>query len=370
MERAFMNLYPERMAENIRNIRKGLPPETKICLVVKADAYGLGAALLAPAMENRTDFFAVAAAEEALKLRACGICKPILILGYTAPEEWKALIEQEVRLTVFRKEDAEALSALAESLGRRAFVHFKIDTGMNRIGFEADETGAETIASLSKLPGLEAEGLFSHFARADEKTTDAAQEPYRRFRFVKERLIQLGACPPICHIANSAAAMVFPEAAEHMVRLGIAIYGLYPSGEMPHSVKLQPVAEVKSRIIMLKTLSPGEAVGYGGRFVAEKPCLLATVPVGYADGYTRRLSGKASVLIRGQEAPVRGNICMDQMMVEVTHIPGVKEGDEVTLIGRDGEKEIRLEDLADMSGLLNYEFQCGLALLRGRRQLK
>ena len=262
-----------------------------------------------------------------------------------------------------------ALSELAQKIGKPAFVHFKIDTGMNRIGFEPDEESVQRIARLSELPGIRAEGLFSHFFNADIRDHRFVREQYGRFVFVKKRLEELGKKPPICHIANSAAAMTAPETAEDMVRLGIAFYGLDPSQEMEHPVALEPVAEVKSQVILLKTLKVGESVGYGGTFTAEKPCRLATVPVGYADGYSRLLSHKASVLIRGRRAPIRGNICMDQLMADVTDIPDVKEGDPVTLIGKDGEEEIRLQELADLSGILNYEFQCGLSTLRGERRL-
>ena len=369
MERACINLYADRMRANIRNIMNGLPAGTKTCLVIKADAYGLGAELVGPAMEPEVDFFAVATGGEALTLRGCGIRKPILILGFTAPEEREALIRAEVRLCVFRKEDVLAVSALARKIGKDAFVHFKIDTGMNRIGFEPDAETVRTIAELSGLPGIRAEGLFSHFFNADIRDHRFVREQYGRFLSVKEGLEAMGKRPPVCHIANSAAAMTCPEAAEDMVRLGIAFYGLDPSQEMEHPVKLQPVAEVKSQVILVKTLSPGETVGYGGTFTAEAPCRIATVPVGYADGYSRLLSRKAHVLIRGQEAPVRGNICMDQMMVDVTDIPSVTEGDAVTLIGKDGEKEITLQELSELSGILNYEFQCGLSTLRGERRL-
>ena len=369
MERVSLDLYPGRMKANIRNIMKRLPEGTKTCVVIKADAYGLGASLVGPAVEELADFFAVATAGEALGLRNAGIRKPILVLGFTAPEEWEALIRAGVRLCVFRKEDALAIAALAETRGLKALVHFKIDTGMNQIGFEPDQETVAMIASLSDLPGLEAEGLFSHFFNADIRDQRFIREQYSRFCFVKNGLEKLGKRPPVCHIANSAASMVFPEASEDMVRLGIAFYGLDPSEEMEHPVKLLPVAELRSQVILVKTLEPGESVGYGGTFTAQSPCRIATVPIGYADGYSRLLSGKGSVLIRGKKAPIRGNICMDQMMVEVTDIPDVREGDTVTLIGRDGDNEIRLTELAAAGGILHYEFQCGFSALRGARRL-
>ncbi len=369
MERFYLNLYPDRIAANIRAIKAQLPAGTRTCLVVKADAYGLGARELAPVLEPKVDFFAAATAYEGISLRNCGIQKPILILGFTARDDWPALMRQKIRITVYRKEDAEDLSRIAREHGMKALVHFKVDTGMNRLGFEADEAGIALMASLAKLPGLEVEGLFSHFARADEEDAAPTRVQYERYLAVKAGLAAEGIVPPLCHIANSAAAIAYPEMAENMVRLGLAAYGHYPTDEMPHRVKLLPVAELKSHVIMVKDLFPGEAVSYGGHFVADRLMRLATIPVGYADGYTRRLSGKGRVLIHGQEAPICGNICMDQMMVDVTDIPGVKLGDDVTLMGRDGDREITLEELAEKSGILHYEIQCGLSRWRNLRHI-
>ncbi|MBP3729533.1 MAG: alanine racemase, partial [Lachnospiraceae bacterium] len=227
MERFYLNLYPDRILANIRRIGQRLPAGTRHCLVIKADAYGLGARLLAPVLEPEVDFFATATAYEGIALRECGIRKPILILGFTARDDWPALIREKIRITVYRKEDAEDLSRIAGELGEKALVHFKVDTGMNRLGFEADEEGIHLIARLAKLPGIEAEGLFSHFARADEKGPEPTLEQFALFKRVKEGLEKLDALPPLCHIANSAAALAFPETAQQMVRLGLAAYGHY-----------------------------------------------------------------------------------------------------------------------------------------------
>lgn len=369
MERIYLNLFPDRITENIRSIMRNLPEKTRRCLVVKADAYGLGAKILSTVMEPEIDYFATATAYEALSLRRSGISKPILILGFTAREDWEALIREKVRITIYRREDAEDLSLIASRLGEKALVHFKVDTGMNRLGFEADDDGIRTVAELSRLPGLVPEGLFSHFARADEADLGPTRKQYELFLHVKNELKKEGIVPEICHIANSAAAIAFPEAAEDMVRLGLAAYGHYPSDEMRHSIRLLPVAELKSHVVMVKDIFPGEAVSYGGTFVAKKAMRLATIPVGYADGYSRRLSGKGRVLIHGEYAAICGNICMDQMMVDVTHIPDVKLGDGVTLIGRDKNHEITLEELAEKSNILHYEIQCGLSRWRNERHL-
>ena len=369
MERIYLNLYPDRIRANIDHIAARLPQGIKRCLVIKADAYGLGAQVLAPLLDPYVDFFATATAFEGISLRGCGVTRPILILGFTARDDWPALMCQKIRITVYRKEDAEDLSEIASRLGEKALVHFKVDTGMNRLGFEANEEGIALMARLARLPGLEVEGLFSHFARADEADLGATRQQYALFRQVKEGLAREGIVPPLCHIANSAGALVFPEAAEQMVRLGLAAYGHYPSEEMDRPLALLPVFELKSHVVMVKDLFPGEAVSYGGHFVAKEPMRIATVPVGYADGYTRRLSGSGRVLIHGEFAPIIGNICMDQMMVDVSHIPGVKLGDTVTLIGRDSEKEIKLEELAEKSGILHYEIQCGLSRWRNARHV-
>ena len=364
MDRTALFFYPERMGHNIDRIMGRLPAGVKTCLVVKADAYGLGVEQVACAMEQRADFFAVATAGEALELRSFGIRKPVLILGAAEPSLYEDLIRAEIRFNVFRSEEAEDLSRTAERLQMPAFAHFKVDTGMNRLGFEPTEDGAERIAAAAALPYLIPEGLFSHFARADEQDLSHAVRQYESFLYIKQLLEERGIRPEICHIANSAAAMVFPEAAEDMVRLGIAIYGLRPSQEMDLPVSLEPAAELKSTVSLVKTVYPGEEVGYGGRFAPETPRRIATVGVGYADGYTRRLSGIGRVLIRGKSAPIVGNICMDQLMADVTDIPETACGDTVTLIGRDGAEEITLEELAEKSGILNYEFQCGLSRRR------
>ena len=368
MERVSINLYPGRMASNIRRIMDRLPAGTKRCLVLKADAYGLGAGLLGPAMDPVVDFFAVATAEEALFLRNEGVEKPILILGFTEAENWLELAAKGIRVSVYSLEDARKMSHIMTAAGREMMVHLKLDTGMNRIGFKGD-TAIREMEEVSGLPGLRTEGLFSHFFMADAPDLSETHRQFERFMNVRNSLEKRGICPPICHIANSAAAMVLPETALNMVRLGIAAYGLHPSEEMSCGIRLEPVAEMKSCVIMVKDLQPGETVGYGATFRAERPMRLATIPVGYADGYSRRLSGQSRVLIRGRSAPICGNICMDQLMADVTDIPDVQMGDPVTLIGRDGEEEITLEELAQKSGILNYEFQCGLSRWRNHRHL-
>ncbi len=358
-----MYLHLDRMSRNIERIMAPLPKGTRTCLVIKADAYGLGVVPVARIMEKQADFFAVATAEEALELRENGITKPILILGYADPAFYEKLVAEKVRLTVYQETQAEELSWTGARLGTEALIHIKVDTGMNRIGFEPTPEDADRVAVLKGLPYLKIEGLFSHFARADETDPEPARRQYTRFRSMKAMLAERGVVPDICHIANSAASMIFPEASEDMVRLGIAIYGLHPS-DIPYPIPLEPVAELKSQVVMVKTVYPGEEIGYGGRYSPEEPRRIATVCVGYADGYTRRLSQIGRVLIHGKSAPIRGNICMDQMMVDVTEIPDVRCGDTVTLIGRDGDEEITLEELAELSGILNYEFQCGLSRRR------
>ena len=367
MKRTELTVYPGKMIGNIRRIAERLPKGVKICQVIKADAYGHGAAGLAPFLEPHVDFFAVAAASEAFELRDAGIRKPILILGAVDPSDYSELVRQEIRPAVFRTDQAQALSRAAAELGKEAFIHIKLDTGMNRIGFEPNEEDADRIAAIAQLPGLKIEGLFSHFARADEADLSSARKQYERFCRMKALLAERGIRPEICHIANSAASMVLPETAEDMVRLGIAAYGLDPSEEMAHPVRLEPVAELRSRISFVKTVYPGEEISYGGHYKPTEPRRIATVAIGYADGYSRRLSGKGRVLVHGMYAPIRGNICMDQLMIDVTDIPDVVPGDTVTLIGRDGAAEISVMELAEQSGILHYEFLCGLSHRRMER---
>lgn len=350
--------------ENMEHMREKLSPETRMLAVIKANGYGHGAVQVARKLDglNYVFGYAVATVEEALQLRRNGLYKPILILGYTFPDCYKELVAQDIRPAVFRTDMAKELSGEALRQGKVLKIHIKVDTGMSRIGISPDDAGLGFIRQVMELPGLEIEGIFTHFARADETDKSSAMGQFVRFGAFTERIrAELSLDIPLKHCANSAAIMELPETRMDLVRAGIALYGLWPSEEMDRSrISLRPLFRLYSHIVYVKTVPAGTPVSYGGTYVTKKKQRIATIPVGYGDGYPRGLSGKGDVLIRGRRAPVLGRVCMDQFMVDVTDIPEAKEGDLVTLIGRDGKEEITMEELGDISGRFNYELACDL----------
>lgn len=346
---------------NIIETRKKIKDGTKIMAVVKADAYGHGAVKVSHALDDLVDAYGVAMMEEALELRQSGISKMILILGFTGSEWYPELVENHISQTVYTWEMAEGLNEAAEKLGKKAMVHIKLDTGMGRIGFAPTEENVMAVKRIAELPYLELEGIFTHFARADEETDQPIKEPFRRYMSFVTQLDRAGVHIPVRHVSNSAAIINFPEGNLDMVRSGITTYGLYPSGLVPKDrIHLKPAMQWRSVISYVKEIEAGTSVSYGGTFTSEKPMKVATVPVGYADGMKRDLSNKGRVLIHGRYADILGRVCMDQFMVDVTEIPGVSEGDEVTIFGRDGDREIPVEEIADLSHSFNYEFVCSI----------
>lgn len=346
---------------NIIETRKKIKDGTKIMAVVKADAYGHGAVKVSHALDDLVDAYGVAMMEEALELRQSGISKMILILGFTGSEWYPELVENHISQTVYTWEMAEGLNEAAEKLGKKAMVHIKLDTGMGRIGFAPTEENVMAVKRIAELPYLELEGIFTHFARADEETDQPIKEPFRRYMSFVTQLDRAGVHIPVRHVSNSAAIINFPEGNLDMVRSGITTYGLYPSGVVPKDrIHLKPAMQWKSVISYVKEIEAGTSVSYGGTFTSEKPMKVATVPVGYADGMKRDLSNKGRVLIHGRYADILGRVCMDQFMVDVTEIPGAAEGDEVTIFGRDGDREIPVEEIADLSHSFNYEFVCSI----------
>ena len=332
-----------------------------VMAIIKADAYGHGAVELARYLDDSCAFFGVSSILEALELRQAGIQKPILILGYTPESAFPDAIRQHIRPTIFRYEDGLALSQAAQTLGMTAQFHFAVDTGMSRIGFQVTQEDADLCARIAALPCLEAEGLFSHFATADCADLTRAKGQAERFAAFDAMLKERGVNIPIRHLDNSAGVMNFGCEYE-MVRSGIVTYGMYPSDEVdPALLDLRPALRWESRITHLKTLEPGREIGYGGTYTTTRPTKVATIPVGYADGYRRNLSGRFHVLIRGKKAPILGRICMDQMMVDVTHIPDVQPDDVVVLVGRDGDETITVEEIAARGDSFNYEFVCGIS---------
>ena len=349
----------DAIAENMDAIREkaGVP----VMAVVKADAYGHGAVQVARLLQGKCAFFCVSSILEAMELRQAGLTTPILILGYTPVEAFPTAIREGIRPTIYRLEDAEALSKAAQLLELPARFHFAVDTGMSRIGFQVTEADADICARIANLPGLYAEGLFSHFATADCADLSRAEAQAQRFAEFDEMLRVRGVKIPIRHLNNSAGLMNFATPYE-MVRSGIITFGLYPSDEVdPGLLALRPALQWLSRVTHVKTLPAGREISYGGTYVTKSDTVVATIPVGYADGYRRNLSGKFYVLIRGQKAPILGRICMDQMMVDVTHIPGAAVGDQVTLVGSDGGKTITMEEISAQADSFNYEFVCGIS---------
>ena len=332
-----------------------------VMAVVKADAYGHGAIQVARLLQNKCSFFGVSSMLEAMELRQAGLHNPILILGHTPVSAFPTAIENGIRPAIFHYEDALALSEAALALDTKAPFHFAVDTGMSRLGFQATEASADLCAKIAGLPGLEPEGLFSHFATADCEDLSRARQQAELFHWFDTELKKRGVQIPIRHLDNSAGLMNFPYHYE-MVRSGIVTYGMYPSGEVsPELLKLEPALQFLSRVTHVKTLPAGREISYGGTYVTDKPTTVATIPVGYADGYRRKLSGNFYVLIHGQRAPILGRICMDQMMVDVTHIPDVKVNDRVVLVGKFDDEEITMEAIAEAADSFNYEFVCGIS---------
>ena len=349
----------DAIAENMDAIREkaGVP----VMAVVKADAYGHGAVQVARLLQGKCAFFCVSSILEAMELRQAGLTTPILILGYTPVDAFPTAIREGIRPTIYRLEDAEPLSKAAQLLELPARFHFAVDTGMSRIGFQVNEEDADICARIANLPGLFAEGLFSHFATADCADLSRAEQQAERFAEFDGMLRRRGVKVPIRHLNNSAGLMNFATPYE-MVRSGIITYGMYPSDEVdPGLLALRPALQWLSRVTHVKTLPAGREISYGGTYVTKSDTVVATIPVGYADGYRRNLSGKFYVLIRGQKAPILGRICMDQMMVDVTHIPGAAVGDQVTLVGSDGGETIAMEEISAQADSFNYEFVCGIS---------
>ena len=333
----------------------------RVMAVIKADAYGHGAIQVARLLEDKCAFFGVSSMLEAMELRQAGLSTPILILGHTPVSAFPTAIQEGIRPTIFHFEDALALSDAAQKLGRNAPFHFAVDTGMSRIGFQATEESADICAKIAALPGLVVEGLFSHFATADCADLSRSYRQAELFAAFDHMLKARGVEIPIRHLDNSAGLMNFTAHYE-MVRSGIVTYGMYPSDEVdPALLELKPALRWESRITHVKLLEPGREISYGGTFVTSHPTMVATIPVGYADGYRRSLSGKFYVLIRGQRAPILGRICMDQMMVDVTGIPDVQLNDRVVLVGTDGSETITMEDISAAADSFNYEFVCGIS---------
>ena len=348
--------------ENVVNAKALTKPGTKLMAIIKADAYGHGAVMVAQTLEDVADAYGVAILEEGIELRQAGINKPILILGYTPAPLYSAMIKYDIATAVFEYDMAKKMSDTAEKMGKKAKVHIKLDTGMSRIGFKQDDESLAVIKKIAELPGIEIEGCFTHFATMDEKDKTKAMKQFERYMDFVKRIEDAGIKIPVKHVSNSAGIIEKPEVNLDMVRDGICVYGMYPSEEVDKTkLKLTPAMEIKSYVSFVKTLKAGVEIGYGGTYTTTGETVVATIPVGYADGYSRVLSNRGRVLIKGKSFPIIGRICMDQFMVDVTEIPEAKFMDPVTLVGKDKDAVIRVEDLSDLSGRFNYEFVCDLS---------
>ncbi len=363
-QRVYAAVDLDAICYNMEHMHANLKPGTRMIGVIKTDGYGHGAVPIGRELEKLDYVFgyAVATAEEALILRHAGLTKPILILGYTFPYCYEELIRQEIRPAVFRQDTIDELAACAARLHKTVKVHIKVDTGMTRVGIRPDESGLAFVDKVLHTEGIELEGIFTHFARADETDKSCARKQLDRFReFIRQIEQSFDYSIPVKHCSNSAGIVELPEANMDVVRAGITLYGLWPSDEVSRDiVPLKPALTLKSHIVYIKEVDEGVAISYGGTYVTPKKMRVATIPVGYGDGYPRGLSNKGHVLIRGKKAPILGRVCMDQFMVSVEDIPNAQEGDEVTLIGADGAEQITMEELGGLSGRFNYELACDL----------
>ncbi len=353
---------------NVKEIKNKIGRHTKLMAVIKTNAYGHGAVVLARELESLgASWLAVACVDEGIELRDSGIALPILVLGVTSPDQYDDLIKYNITPTVFSMDMARALEEFGAARDKIINVHIKIDTGMGRIGYAPVRESAEEIVKISRLPHIYVEGIFTHFACADmgdEKYKKVTKIQYDRFCRMEQWIETMGLHIPLRHCANSAGIMDASWMHQDMVRAGIILYGLYPSEEMPREeLDLLPVMSLTSHITYIKTVAGGEGISYGHTYVTKKETVIATVPVGYGDGYPRLLSNQGCVLIHGRRVPIIGRVCMDQFMVDITGLEDVHEGDLVTLVGKDGDEEISMDELADLTGTISYELVCDV----GRR---
>ncbi len=358
-KRAWAEVDLDVLQHNFKEMKKMVKPETRLLVAVKANAYGHGAVMCAKALlEAGADYLAVATIEEALELRQAQIDAPILILGYVAKEDADKLVTHDITATVYCVDFAKTLSETAVALNKKAKIHIKLNTGMERLGFSVNEI--EAIKSISSLPGLEMEGLFTHLACADAEDSSSVHLQYERFMQVADSLKAAGISIRLRHVLNSAGIFDFPQYQLDMVRPGIALYGYYPSTFIhTERASLRPVLSFKSRVSFLHEADCGAGISYGWTYKAQTPVRVATVPVGYADGYNRLLSNKAFMLAGDKRVPVIGRICMDQCMIDVTSVHTINVGDEITIIGG-GEAGITADELAKLSNTISYEILCAV----------
>jgi len=361
---AWVEVNLDAIAQNTRELRRLIPESVQFMAVVKANAYGHGAIEVSRvALANGADWLGVAVLDEALDLRKVGINAPILILGSVPEAQAATIVQADLRQTVFSYPLARALSQAAQALGKTARIHLKVDSGMGRIGFQLNADSLEEIRQIRALPGLEIEGFFSHLATADSADKAYAIEQFRRQQVFCQELEASGLTFPLRHLANSAALLDLPSFHLNMVRAGISLYGLYPSPAVRlERLLLQPALALKAQIVQVKAVPAGTAISYGRTHITPKATQIASLPLGYADGYPRVLSNRGEVLIRGQRAPLVGTVCMDQFMVDVGHIPEVQVGDVAVVLGEQEEERISAEEIARLADTINYEIVTRIGL--------
>lgn len=368
--RGYATIDLDKIHRNVECMKKNLNQNTGVVAVIKTDGYGHGAVPIAKSLDDICYGFAVATAYEGHNLRRHGITKPIFILGYTPYCTYDMVIKEKMIPAIFRMEDAKELSRVAMELGMKADMNIAVDTGMSRIGYIPCLEAVREIVDISTLPSIHIESIFTHFAKADYKDKTFAQKQLREFKEFVQQIEDFGVQIPIHQCANSAAMMEMRETSMNLSRAGISMYGLYPSEEIDHdAMKLEQAMSIYSHVVHIKEIEAGRGISYGQTFVAEKKMKIATIPVGYGDGYPRNLSNKGYVLIHGKKADIVGRVCMDQFMVDVTDMD-VNVGDKVTLAGVDGKEEILIDNLAALAGTFNYEFVCDLGKRIPRVYLK
>lgn len=361
--RIFARINIDNLRYNISKMKSLRKPDMKIMTIIKADAYGHGSVEIAKRIEDLSDYYGVATIDEAIELRNAGINMPILIIGYTDSEDYDKLLQYDITQAVYDVEECKILSELALKQGKKAKVHIKVDTGMARIGFAVNDEGISQAVKLKDFEGIEIEGIFTHYAKADEVNKNYSYEQKKKFLYFIQCLEDEGITFALKHIDNSAGTMEMNDDDFDMVRIGIVTYGLYPSEEVDKSVVIKPVMSLIAHVAHVKTIPAGVGVSYGWTYVTCKETKVATVTAGYADGYPRALSNQGRVVIHGQYAPIIGRVCMDQIMIDVTDIQDVAVKDEVILIGGEGEAYVSVEEVAAPAASFNYELVCNI----GRR---
>lgn len=360
-QRTYVKVDLDAIEYNVNHILEKIDGKAKLLIVVKADSYGHGSVEVSRFLQDKCDFLGVACVDEAMELVEAGIDKPILVLGYVSPGEYETVVKHNIRIPIFTYENAAALSLEAVKQNKVIPFHFCVDTGMSRIGFQVSSKNADMCKKITGLPNITAEGLFSHFATADERDLTKTRNQLALFKSFDQMLSDRGIDIPIKHLNNSAGIMMVEDCFD-MVRSGIVTYGLYPSEDVDKTrLSLKPAMEWKTHISYVKTLGAGREISYGGTYVTEKDTVVATVPVGYADGYPRCLSNIGRVIVNGHYANIIGRVCMDQFMIDITDIPDVQVEDEVTLVGTDGNAVLTMEEISNNAHSFNYELPCRIA---------